>query len=78
VARERGGAAEGVVQEQTGTDVGTLPDPSRERVQERHRLDEVRGQPSEHELPFPQRLPDQGKVQLLEVAEPAVEELARA
>ena len=67
-----------VVQHQTGTDIGALPEPVRQRVEERHRSDEVRREPGEQEPALLQGLTDETEVEHLEVAQPPVDELGRA
>src|SRR5690606_17497515 len=41
------------------------------------RLDQVWGDPGEHQLSFPQRLADQTEIELFQVPQPAVEQLRR-
>ena len=78
VARHRAAAGHRVVEGEPSRDVGPLPDAVLERVDERHRLDQVRTQPGQHQLALPEGLAHQGEVQLLEVAQPPVEELGAA
>ena len=47
-----------------------------ERVEERHRPDQVRREPGEQQAALLEGLPDQAEVEHLEVAQPAVDELA--
>ena len=68
-------AAQRVVERDPRGDVRTLPDGVGERVEEAHRLDQVRREAGHVELALEQRLADQAEVELLEVAQPAVEEL---
>ena len=49
-----------------------------QRVEERHRPGEVRGEAVEDERALAQRLPDEAEVQLLEVPQPSVDQLAGA
>ena len=69
--------AERVVEREPGTDVGVLP-LLLERQQEGHRRHEMRRQHVEQQPALLQRLAHQPEVALLEVAEPAVDELRRA
>ena len=48
-----------------------------QRVEERHRLGQVRADLGEHQLAFPQRLADQPELEHLQVAQAAVEQLGR-
>ena len=77
-ARDGPAAAHRVVEGQARGDVGALPDRVLEGVEEGDRLDQVRRDPGEHELALLERLADEPEVELLEVAHPSVEELARA
>ena len=72
------GPAHRVVQEQAGPHVRPFPDPVREREQERHRPHEVRREPGQQQPPLSQRLAHESEVQHLEVAQAAVDQLARA
>ena len=67
-----------VVQREPGADVGPLPPAVGQRVEERHRPDQVRGQPGQQQPALLQRLAHQPEVEHLEVAQPAVDELAAA
>ena len=69
-------AAERVVEHQPGADVRALPVLG-QRQQERHRRDQVRRQHVEQQPALAQRLADEPEVLLLEVAQAAVDELAR-
>ena len=69
------GEPEDVVQRHTRADVRPLP-PLGEREQERLGFDQVRAEPIHHQVAFEQRLPDESEVELLEVAETTVEDLA--
>ena len=66
-----------VVERDAGADVGALPRVL-ERVEERHRPDQVRGEPGEQQAALLQRLLDQREVEHLEVAQAAVHQLGRA
>ena len=66
-----------VVERDAGTDVGPLPRVL-ERVEERHRADEVGREPGQQQAALLQRLLDQREVEHLEVAQAAVHELRRA
>ena len=55
-----------------------VPTPVGQREQEPQRLDQVRRQRRQRQLALVQRLPDQPELELLEVAQPAVEHLRRA
>jgi hypothetical protein len=48
-----------------------------ERVDERHRPDQVRSQALDQEAPFAQRFGDEPEVEHLQIAQAAVDELAR-
>ena len=74
----RARAAHAVVEGQPGRHVRAFPQPPVQRVEEAHRLDQVRSQAVEHQLTFAQRLADQPELQLLEVSQAAVEQLRRA
>ena len=76
LVRQRALAADRVVERDAGRDVRALPVLG-QRVQEADRLDQVRGEAGQAELALPQRLAHQPEVQLLQVAQPAVEELRR-
>ena len=67
-----------VVEQQPGADVRPLPAAVGQRVEERHRPDQVRRQPGEQQAALLQRLADQAEVEHLEVAQPAVDQLAAA
>ena len=71
------GAAHPVVEEDAGRDVGPLPDTLGQRIEERQRLDQVRREESQRQFPLAQRLPHQAELELLEVAQAAVEHLRR-
>ena len=77
VARQRASAAQGVVHRHAGSDIRPLPGPMRQRIEERHRVDQMRSQPSEHQLTLTQSFADQGEVELLQITQPAMDELAR-
>ena len=70
-------AAERVVEDHPGADVGRFP-ALLQREEEGDGADQVRGQRLQQEAALAQRLADQAEVYLLEVAEPAVDQLARA
>ncbi len=75
---QAGVPADRVVEREPGRHVGPLPDAVGQRVEERHRLDEVRREPGGHQFALAQRLAHQAELELLEVAQPAVEQLRRA
>ena len=77
VARHAPRAAEGVVEDHPGAQVRALPDAVLERRQERDRLDEVRRQAVEQQAALAQRLADEPELELLEIAQAAVDQLAR-
>ena len=77
VARKGASAGQEVVEERSRTDVEALPQPSREWIEERDRLHEVWAQSLEEQRLLRERLPDQAEIELLEVAEPAMDQLAR-
>ena len=66
-----------VVQHQARAHVRPLDHLLVQRVQERDRLDQVRGELGHEQVAFPQRLVDQLEVELLQVPQAAVDELAR-
>ena len=66
-----------VVQHEPRADVGPLDDLPVQRVEERHRPHQVRRQPADQQVALPQGLLDQLEVALLQVAEPAVDQLRR-
>ena len=70
-------AAEAVVEEDARRDVRAFPPAVGQREQERQRLDQMRRQPGQRQLPLVQRLAHQPEFQLLEVAQAAVEHLRR-
>ena len=70
-------AAELVVEEDARGDVRPLPPPIGQREQERQRLDQMRRQRRQRQLALVQRLAHQAELQLLEVAQAAVEHLRR-
>ena len=78
LAGHRPRATHAVVEHQAGRGVGPLPEAVLERVQEAHRLDQVWRETREHQLTFAQRLPDQTELELLQVAQTAVKQLAGA
>ncbi len=81
VPRNRPSATHRVVQQNPRAHIEAieaLPNRMGEWVQERDRVHQVRGEPREQQVAFPQRLPYQGEVALLQVAHPAVDELAGA
>ena len=67
-----------VVEGDAGSGVEALPAGVLERVEEGHRLDQVRGEPLQEQAAFLQGLPDQGEVEHLQVAQATVDELAGA
>ena len=69
-------STEGVVHGEAGRHIRPFPYAVLQRVQEGHRMYEVRGEAGEHEFALVQRLSHQSEVTLLEVAESTVEELA--
>ncbi len=69
--------AERVVERDPRSDVHPLPDPSAQRVDERHRTHQVRGQALDEQGPLLQRLRDQPEVEHLQVAQATVDQLAR-
>jgi hypothetical protein len=76
VAGERTAAAERVIQQQSSADVGALPEPVLERVEEGHRRHQVRCQPGQHELALSQGFPDEAKIKPFQITQATVEELA--
>ena len=71
-------AAELVVEQHPGADVGALPDPLLQRKEERHGPHQVRRDHVEQQAALAQRLVDEAELHLLEVAQAAVDQLARA
>ena len=78
MARQPRAAAELVVEQQAGADVGALPDPLGERVAGTAPGDEVRRDHVQQQAALAQRLAHEAELQLLEVAQAAVDQLARA
>ena len=72
------GTAELVVEEDARRDIWPLPPPVRQREEERQRFDEMRRKGRQRQLALVQRLAHQPELELLEVAQPAVEHLRRA
>ena len=72
-----GGERHRVVQRHAGARVEPLPAAVLQRVQERHRLHQVRRQALEQQSALLERLPDQREVQHLQIAQAAVDQLAR-
>ena len=70
-------ATQRVVEQQASADVSALPHPVAQRVDELDRFHQVRAELLEHQAPLVQRLPDEPEVELLEIAQPAVDEFAR-
>lgn len=66
-----------VVQRDTRTGVQPLPALVLQGVEERHRLHQVRGQPLQQQPALLQCLPDEREVEHLQIAQPAVDQLAR-
>ena len=75
-APERG--AHRVVEQESGADVGTLPRATRKKQQEGERADEMRREAIEHAGPFVQGLADEAELEMFQVAQPAVDQFARA
>ena len=65
-----------VVERDARAGVPALPPLVLERVEERHRFDQVRGDALEEQAAFPERLAHQGEVEHLEIAQTAVDEFA--
>ena len=80
MAGEGAGAERGehVVEGDAGAHVDPLPDPPGERVEEGHGPGEVRAEAVDHEVALVERLGDQAQLELLQVAEAAVEQLRGA
>ncbi len=78
MARQRAAAGQRVVEQRARADIGALPDVMRERKQERHRSHEMRTEPFEHQRLLAQRFADEAELELLEVAQAAVDQLRRA
>ncbi|MGX1511710.1 hypothetical protein RKD44_002998 [Streptomyces collinus] len=70
------GHGHGVVERDAGARVQPLPALVLERVQERHRLHQVRRQPFEQQPALLQRLPHEHEVEHLQIAQPAMDQLA--
>ena len=77
VPGHRPGAAHRVVHDQPGADIRPLDHVLGQRVQERHRLGQVRADLGEHQFAFPQRLADQPELEHLQIPQAAVEQLGR-
>ena len=71
-------AGERVVERQTGAHVQAVLHAVLQRQQERRGVDEVRRQRLDEQAPLVQRLADEREIELLEVAQAAVDELAGA
>ena len=71
-------AAQLVVEENAGGDIGPFPDPVGQREEERQRLDQMRRQCGQREFALVQRLAHQTELQLLQVSQAAVEHLRTA
>ena len=71
-----GGVGHRVVERDPGADVGPLPHPMLQRVQERDRPHQVRGDAVKQQPALAQRLVDQPEVEHLQVAQAAVDQLA--
>jgi hypothetical protein len=69
--------AEMVVEQDARTDIEPLPTPVGEREEKRNGPHEVRTQVREQQRLFATRLANQAEVELLEIAEPPVDQLAR-
>ncbi|OPZ49989.1 MAG: hypothetical protein BWY91_02931 [bacterium ADurb.BinA028] len=67
-----------VVERQAGLDVGPLDHRFGQRVEERHRSHQVRGEAGEQQPALLERLGDEPEVEHLQVAQAAVDELAAA
>ena len=75
-APRAGDGGQRVVQRDAGADVGPLPDAVLDRVEEAHGLDQVRRQAVDEEVALGERLAHQVEVEHLQVAQPAVHQLA--
>ena len=75
---ERAATGEEVIERDTGTDVEPFPNPVGERVEERDGPNEVGCEVIEEQAAFVESLPDEPEVELLEVAETPVNQLARS
>ena len=69
---------EEVVERNACADVQPFPDLVGERIQERHTFGQVRTETREHQIALAQCFPHEAEVELLEVAKPTMEELARS
>ena len=74
--RAQPGVAEQVVERHAGADVEALEHRLRQRVEEAHRLHQVRRDALQQQAALDERLAHQPEVELLEVADAAVHELA--
>ena len=77
MTRNRPGATHVVVQRQAGGHIRPLPGTVGQRIEERNRPHEVRGEPGQGQFPLLERLTHEAEVHLLEIAQPAVHEFAR-
>lgn len=66
-----------VVQRDTRTGVEPLPALVLQRIEERHGLHQVRGQPLQQQPTLLQRLPYEREVEHLQITQPAMDQLAR-
>jgi hypothetical protein len=76
VHRQGTRTADAVVEQHARTDVGAFPHPVCQRVQERHRPHQVRREAVQQQAAFLERFAHQPEVTLLQVTQPAVDELA--
>ena len=75
--RTAAGVAEHVVQQHSGADVAALDEALRQRIEEAHRLHQVRRDALQEKAALDERFPHQTEVELLQVTDAAVHQLRR-
>jgi hypothetical protein len=76
VVRDPASGAEYVVHADAEAAIAAVDHRPHERVQKRHRLDQMRGQLVEGQRALLESLEDQGKIEVFQIAEPPVKQLA--
>ena len=77
MSRQSPSSGDRVVEEGAGADVGALPDMTGQRVEEGDGADEMRTEMFEHQGLFAERFAHESQVELFEVAQAAMNQLAR-
>jgi hypothetical protein len=70
-------AGEQVVQERARSDVGAFPDSSCQRIEKGHRFDQMRAEAFEHQGLFAKCFSNESEVELFEISDASMNELAR-